>query len=75
MEQNLQLHVSKWKIIPTCCHRNKGEVEYILGNFLKRWDVTCDVTMHTQHVKVKPPGVLFKALNPIGQGLYMTTCA
>ena len=29
MEQNLQLPVSIWKIIPTCCHRNKGEVEYI----------------------------------------------
>ena len=29
MEQNLQLPVSIRKIIPTCCHRNKGEVEYI----------------------------------------------
>ena len=27
--QNLQLPVSIWKIIPTCYHRNKGEVEYI----------------------------------------------
>ena len=22
---------SIWKIIPTCCHKNKGEVEYITG--------------------------------------------
>ena len=27
--QNVQLPVSIWKIIPTCYHRNKGEVEYI----------------------------------------------
>ena len=31
MEQNLQLPVSVWKIIPTCYHRNKGEVENITG--------------------------------------------
>ena len=36
MEQNLQLPVSIWKIIPTCYHRNKGEVEYILLYMLTR---------------------------------------
>ena len=30
MKQNLQLPVSIWKVIPTCYHRNKGEV-YIIG--------------------------------------------
>ena len=35
--QNLQLPVSIWKIVPTCCHRNKGEVEYISSlNFTPR---------------------------------------
>ena len=29
LKQNLQLPVSIWKIIHTCCHSNKGEVENI----------------------------------------------
>ena len=38
--QNLQLTVSIWKIIPTCCHRNKGEVEYILKVIYEVWELT-----------------------------------
>ena len=37
--QNLQLPVSIWKIIPTCCHRNKGEVEYIFIYIMKHTNI------------------------------------
>ena len=48
-EQNLQLSVSIWKIIPTCYRRNKGEVENISELITSRTYIK--LTMELCHVQ------------------------
>ena len=54
MEQNLQLPVSIWKTMPTCCHRNKGEVEYIITIITNRATVASEQSTETNSILLVP---------------------
>ena len=47
MEQNLQLPVSIWKILPSCYYRNEGEVENIV-----QWLVHIYIILYSYYMGV-----------------------